>query len=100
MIFPGMLISCNDKNDKGNIEGEYINDQTIGLSLVGDINFKNAYCNFNYVGISMGGKYTIDKDYIFIEAGGEFGTLSLKITDKDTLVGEGWITGRFVKQKQ
>jgi hypothetical protein len=92
---------------KSKLEGRYIktkeNDRgnsmnILGLSLINEVNFGDKICRFDYAGISMSGEYTIDKNYVYINVGGELGTLSMEIIDNQTLEGEGWISGTFEKK--
>jgi len=104
-IFLGILIlsGCT----MSSIEGKYVkvkeNDRgsklnILGLSLVKEVNFGNKICRFDYAGTTMSGEYTIDGKYVYINVGGELGTLAMEIIDKRTLEGEGWISGTFKKQ--
>lgn len=86
------------------IDGKYIKTKTndrgslLNLGgLVSELEFKNSHCNFVYFGMPMSGKYEIDNGYIYVYVGGELGTLSLEIIDKNTLEGEGWVAGTFKK---
>ena len=100
-IVPVLLLSsCMNSS----IDGKYIktksNDRGSLLNfggLVSELEFKNSHCNFKYFGMPMSGKYEIDKGYIYVYVGGELGTLSLEIIDKNTLEGEGWVAGTFKK---
>jgi len=81
---------------KSNDRGNSLN--VFDINLVKEINFGNSMCRFNYFGTTMSGKYKIEGDYVYIDAGGEIGTLSMQITDNgQTLEGEGWISGTFRK---
>ena len=95
-----ILSSCINSS----IEGKYIKTKSNGRGsflnlggLISEIEFKNSHCNFKYFGIPMSGKYEIDNGHIYVYVGGELGTLSLEIIDKNTLEGEGWIAGTFKK---
>jgi hypothetical protein len=98
-----LLLSCSTKT----LEGSYVkvkeNDRgsdinVLGLSLINKINFGDKMCRFEYAGTPMSGEYSIDGNYVYIEVGGELGTLSMEIIDEQTLEGEGWISGTFEKQ--
>lgn len=78
-------------NDRGGLLGDVFG------GLVSELEFKDNHCNFVYFGIPMSGEYEIDKGHIYVHVGGELGTLSLEIVDKNTLEGEGWIAGTFKK---
>jgi len=89
------------------LEGRYVkikeNDRgsslnLLGINLVKEVNFGDEICRFDYFGTTMSGKYTIDKNYVYINVGGDLGTLAMEIIDDNTLEGEGWISGTFKKQ--
>ena len=80
---------------KENDRGSSMN--VLGISLIKEVNFGDKICRFDYVGTTMSGEYTIDGNYIYIEVGGELGTLAMEIIDEHTLEGEGWISGTFKK---
>jgi hypothetical protein len=91
---------------KPRVEGKYVrikeNDRAgfLGLGgMIDEVEFGEKVCRFNYFGMSMSGKYFIDKNYLYIETGGELGMLSMEIINSDTLEGEGWIEGTFVKKQ-
>jgi len=86
-----ILSSCT----KTSLEGRYIN---VKGGLVSEVNFGEKICRFNYIFITMSGEYTIDKNYVYIKAGGDLGNLAMKIIDDKTLEGEGWISGTFKRQ--
>lgn len=99
-----LLFSCNSKP---NIEGDFIkvkeNERGAALNvfnkgLVDKMSFGEKICRFSYFGITMSGEYTIDKNYVYINVGGELGTLSMEIIDEQTLEGEGWASGTFKKK--
>ena len=46
----------------------------------------------------MSGKYSVDEGYVYIEVGGDLGTLSLEIVSANQLEGEGWINGSFMRE--
>jgi len=99
-----LLLSCNTnpsvdgtfiktkENDRGTVMNVF------GKGLVNSVSFGETMCRFNYFGTQMSGKYKIEDNYIFIEVGGELGTLTMEIIDETTLEGEGWISGTFEKQ--
>ena len=104
VAFGLLLISCNTTPS---LEGTFVkvkeNDRgstlnVFGKGLVDKMNFGETMCRFNYFGITMSGKYTIENNYVYIAVGGELGTLSMEIIDETTLEGEGWISGTFEKQ--
>lgn len=70
----------------------------LGLSLVEKVQFTEKFCRFDYAGNPMSGEYKIDGNYVYIEMGGELGTLAMEIINDETLEGEGWISGTFKKQ--
>jgi hypothetical protein len=71
----------------------------IGEGIINKFEFKKEHCNFMYFGFSMNGKYSIDEDFVFIEAS-ELGNISLKIIDHNTLSGEGlFASGLFKRTK-
>ncbi|HNW69648.1 MAG TPA: hypothetical protein PKI01_04545 [Bacteroidales bacterium] len=84
------------------VQGTYVFDESVphgvlcGLFL--EFSFKKRHCNFIYFGLKMGGKYEVEDDYVYIEAGGELGNLTLKIIDRNTLKGESWACGTFRKK--
>jgi hypothetical protein len=89
------------------LEGRYVkikeNDRgsslnLLGINLVKEVNFGDEICRFDYFGTTMSGKYTIDNNYVYINVGGDLGTLAMEIIDDNTLEGEGWISGTFKKQ--
>jgi hypothetical protein len=89
------------------MEGTYIkvkeNDRgssmnVFGLSLIEKVQFSDKFCRFEYAGTPMSAEYKVDKNYVYIEVGGELGTLAMEIIDDETLEGEGWISGTFKKQ--
>jgi len=99
-----LLISCNTGTD---IKGTFVkvkeNDRgsaynVFNKGLVDKVVFGETMCRFNYFGNAMSGKYTVEDNYIYINVGGELGTLSMEIIDNETLEGEGWISGTFKKQ--
>lgn len=76
------------------VQGRYI-----GRGLFNEFEFKRGHCRFSYFGIRMGGKYTVEGDCIYLDTGtGELGTVVLKIINSNTLKGEGWAFGTFVKR--
>jgi len=92
---------------KPKIEGKYIRIKDNGRegdlnflkSLITEVNFGEQICRFDYFGTTMSGKYTIDGNYVYIEVGYDMGTLAMEIINSDTLEGEGWIDGTFIKVK-
>ncbi len=80
---------------KDNGRGSSLN--VFNMNLVKEVNFGNNMCRFDYFGTTMSGKYRIDGNYVYIEVGGELGTLAMEIADRETLEGEGWIFGTFKK---
>lgn len=65
---------------------------------IGSITFRSKFCNFTYNGTPMSGKYSVDEGYVYIEAGGDLGTLSLEIINENQLEGEGLINGTFGRE--
>jgi Bacterial SH3 domain. len=97
------LVGCNISPS---LDGQYIkikdNDRgsslnVLNMNLVKEVNFGNNMCRFDYFGTTMSGQYKIDGNYVYIQVGGELGTLAMEIIDKETLEGEGWISGTFKK---
>lgn len=90
-------LSAKDKKkykSYSKVQGTYI-----GKGAISKFEFKKEHCNFIYFGFSMNGKYSIDEDYVFIEAS-ELGNISLKIIDNNTLYGEGFFAhGNFKRIK-
>jgi uncharacterized protein YgiM (DUF1202 family) len=86
----GQYIKIKD-NDRGSIMN------VLNMNLVTEVNFGENMCRFDYFGTTMSGQYRIDGNYVYIQVGGELGTLAMEITDKETLEGEGWISGTFKK---
>ena len=91
-------LSQSDKNKYkkySRVQGTYI-----GRGLFNKFIFKKEHCNFEYLGIGMSGRYAIEDDFVYIESAfGTLGNISLKIIDNNTLEGEGWATGIFIKSK-
>lgn len=85
----GKFLRISD-NDRAGIEGL--------VKFISEIEFKGNYCHFTYVTTKMSGKYEIDEEFIYIEAGGELGTLALEIINNDELEGEGYIHGTFKRE--
>jgi hypothetical protein len=116
VVFGGFLIQGCSENSVGSdkaqsqttinsIKGKYIrvgDNKRAGiegiLDLVSDIEFRNEHCHFTYVTTKMSGKYSIDEGFIYIYTGGELGTLSMEIINKDHLEGEGYIHGTFKRE--
>ena len=97
------LVGCNISPS---LDGQYIkikdNDRgsslnVLNMNLVKEVNFGNNMCRFDYFGTTMSGQYKIDGNYVYIQVGGDLGTLAMEIIDKETLEGEGWISGTFKK---
>jgi hypothetical protein len=93
---------------KPKVEGRYIKVKNNGregdlnllnITLIEEVNFGEVVCRFDVFGTTMSGKFYIDGDYVYIETGSEIGMLAMEIINSDTLEGEGWISGTFVKQK-
>ncbi len=78
-------------NDRAGTEGI--------MDLVTELEFKKNYCHFTYVTTRMSGKYEVDEGYIYINTGGELGTLSLEIINSNHLEGEGYIHGTFKRER-
>lgn len=68
------------------------------LNFIKEITFGDKMCRVLYMGTTLSGKHLIDGNYVYIEIGGELGTLAMEIIDNETLEGEGWITGTFKKE--
>ena len=87
------LVGCNISPS---LDGQYIkikdNDRgsslnVLNMNLVKEVNFGNNMCRFDYFGTTMSGQYKIDGNYVYIQVGGELGTLAMEIIDKETLEG-------------
>jgi hypothetical protein len=92
---------------KPKVEGKYVKIKDNGrgsslnlmnLNLIKEVNFGEKICRFDYFGTTMSGAFTIDQNYVYINVGGELGTLAMEIVG-DTLQGEGWISGTFIEQR-
>lgn len=99
-----MLASCTSTPK---LEGKFIKVKEnsrgsslnfLNFNLVKEVTFGDNMCRFDYVGTTQSGRYTIDGNYIYIEVGGELGTLAMEIIDNETLEGEGWISGTFKQE--
>lgn len=96
-----MTLSCTNSS----LNGEYFKIKENGQGafddafggLITQLEFKGNYCNFVYFNIPMSGKYEIQNGSVFINVGGELGTLTLDIVDNNTLEGKGWVSGTFKK---
>ncbi|MGL5979837.1 MAG: hypothetical protein ACRCZY_02975 [Phocaeicola sp.] len=99
-----LLFSCNSKPNikgyfikvKGDERGTSLN--AFDMTLVDKITFGEKTCQYSYLGIMMSGEYIIDKNYVYINAGGLLGTLSMEIIDEQTLEGKGLAFGTFKKK--
>jgi hypothetical protein len=97
-----LLLACNSNNKLNgtfnklneNDRGSYI---TNSKGLISNVTFSDKYCRFEAYGTTMSGQYKIDGKYVYIDAGQEFGTMTMEIIDSNTLEGEGWISGTFKK---
>ena len=101
-IFLVLLLGC----DNNSLSGKYVlvkdngKGNIVDAGLISEFEFKEDYCKFTYFGsVTMSGKYKIDKGSVFINAGGEFGILSLDIVDNNTLEGTDGLAGTFKKTK-
>ena len=101
-----LIIGCDDSPV---IEGKYVKVGDNGrgsalnvfeINLIEEVNFGEEMCRFEYIGTTIAGKYTIDGNYVYIDAGGMIGMLSMEIVGVDTLEGEGWISGTFIKSRR
>lgn len=95
------LQSCNT-----HLSGKYIrtkdNDRASSIAgifngLITEVEFTEPYCHFKYFGILMNGEYKIEKNYVYVTTGSELGVLRFEIIDDNTLEGEGWAYGTFIK---
>ena len=84
----GLYVRVKDNDRSGVVAG-------IFKGLIEKLDFKDKHCSFEYFGMKMSGQYEIDKNYIFVNTGGDLGTLSFEIIDDNTLEGEGWAYGTF-----
>ena len=106
-----ILVACKSEpeTDEVNVErlvGEFVRVKDNGrvgkaqedAPVITNITFRSKFCNFTYDGSPMSGKYSVDEGYVYIEAGGELGTLSLEIISANQLEGEGLINGSFMRE--
>lgn len=103
-----ILVSCKSEEvvDAERLVGEFIRvkdngrvgDSQKNAPVITNITFRSKFCNFTYDGAPMSGKYTVDEGYVYIEAGGDLGTLSLEIITANQLEGEGWINGSYMRE--
>lgn len=111
LFFLTLLVACKSEPEETEVtietlQGEFVRVQDNGRGgkghentpLVASITFRSKFCNFTYDGTPMSGKYSVDEGYVYIEAGGELGTLSLEIVSINQLEGEGWINGTFMRE--
>jgi hypothetical protein len=68
------------------------------LNAITEIEFRNEHCHFTYIGTRMSAKFSVDAGFVYIYSGGELGTLSMEIINKDQLEGEGFIHGTFKRE--
>ena len=112
-IFPTLLLisiflSCKSEPatviDAERLVGEFVRVRDNGrggkenTAHVETITFRSKFCNFTYEGTPMSGKYSVDEGYVYIEAGGDLGTLSLEIISENQLEGEGKMNGTFMRE--
>jgi hypothetical protein len=106
-----ILISCKSEPEVTEVDAERLvgefmrvkDNGRVGQSqedapVVTNITFRSKFCNFTYDGTPMSGKYSVDEGYVYIEVGGDLGTLSLEIVSANQLEGEGWINGSFMRE--
>ena len=104
-----ILASCKSEPEEVTAErlvGEFVrvkDNGRVGESqkdapLITNITFRSQFCNFSYDGSPMSGKYTVDEGYVYIEAGGDLGTLSLEVITANQLEGEGLINGSYMRE--
>lgn len=106
-----LLVACKSEVEPSEVDVETLQGTFVRVSdngrggkeadkspRVEEITFRSKFCNFTYDGTPMSGKYSVDEGYVYIEAGGELGTLSLEIVSADQLEGEGWINGTFMRE--
>jgi hypothetical protein len=98
-----LTIGCS----RAKLEGTFIkvkeNDRgssmnLLGLSLIEKVYFTDSHYRFEYAGNPMSAEYKVDKNYVYIDVGGDLGTLTMEIIDDKMLEGEGLISGTFRKQ--
>ena len=65
----GLYVRVKDNDRSGVVAG-------IFKGLIEKLDFKDKHCSFEYFGMKMSGQYEIDKNYIFVNTGGDLGTLS------------------------
>jgi hypothetical protein len=98
-----MLSSCMNTSMEGTFvkvkeNGRGAVSNAFNKGFVDKLTIGETMCRFEYFGTVYSGKYTIEDNRLYIEAGGELATLSLEIVDNNTLEGEGWCSGTFKKK--
>ncbi len=104
-----ILVSCKSEPETTEVDAERLIGEFVRVrdndrggkenkTLIETITFRSKFCNFTYDGTPMSGKYSVDEGYVYIEAGGDLGTLSLEIISADQLEGEGFIHGTFARE--
>lgn len=94
LVFCGaLLFKCKNSNS---IEGTFVNidDPKDEILFTGD------HCQMQGFIVPWNGKYTIDKDFIYVNTNTEFGTVALKIISNDTLKIRNLSRGIYVRQKE
>lgn len=100
-----VLVSCNYSR----IDGQYNLDtenksngvfKALKEIVVQKITFNEGYCSFSYFGRTINGTYEVNEDYIYINTSSDLGIIKLEIIDKNTLLGEGWLAGRYKKNSK
>jgi uncharacterized protein YgiM (DUF1202 family) len=106
LLFAILLLSLENCDVNQRLDGKYIKIKdnnrgssmnVLNMNLISEVNFGNNMCRFDYFGTTMSGQYRIDGNYVYINVGGELGTLAMEILNNETLEGEGWISGTFKK---
>jgi hypothetical protein len=89
----GKFIRISNNNKENNLLGAL---KVKGL--VEYIEFNGSHCSFDYFGIKISASFEIDGTKVYINSGGELGTLTMEIVNGNRLEGEGWIDGTFEKK--
>jgi uncharacterized protein YgiM (DUF1202 family) len=106
LFFAGLILIFSNCDVNPGLDGKYLkikdnnrgsNLNILNMNLVNEVNFGKNMCRFDYYGTTMSGQYSIDGNYVYINVGGELGTLAMEIINNETLEGEGWISGTFKK---
>jgi uncharacterized protein YgiM (DUF1202 family) len=94
-----LLSSCTDVK----VEGKYYLIKSNGREdnyggQINEIIFREDSCSFEVYKILSGGPVRVEKNTLYLDIGGELGTLTMEIIDWQTLEGEGFIGGTFKRE--